>query len=137
MNVSSSNLEDAGLFVVHIEDAKVTIGCYALVRFNGRLTSTGAAELEAVARRVHRAAMGFRPQRIVVDVRALEWASEAVVRVFVAWAMWIEHGSASQSYVLSFLIDPASAWQRATFRTLETLAPAVVKLGESVEADDS
>ena len=137
MNVSSSNLEDAGLFVVHIDDAQVTIGCYALVRFNGRLASTGAAELEAVARRIHRAAMGFRPQRIVVDVRALEWASEAVVRVFVAWAMWIEHGSASQSYVLSFLIDPASAWQRATFRTLETLAPAVVKLGESVDADDS
>ena len=60
-----------------------------------------------------------------------------MVRVFVAWAMWIEHGSASQSYVLSFLIDPASAWQRATFRTLETLAPAVVKLGESADADDT
>ena len=108
MNVSSSNLEDAGLFVVHIEDAQVTIGCYALVRFNGRLASTGAAELEAVARRVHRAAMGFRPQRIVVDVRALEWASEAVVRVFVAWAMWIEHGSAPKA-----MSSPSSSTQQA------------------------
>ena len=124
-------------FVVHIDDAQVTIGCYALVKFDGRLAASGAAELEAVARRIHRAAMGFRPQRIVVDVRALEWASEAVVRVFVAWAMWIEHGSASQSYILSFVIDPASAWQRATFRTLETLAPAVVKLGESDGTDGS
>jgi hypothetical protein len=121
---------DEGSFVVRIDDAQVSIGCSALVRFDGRLASGGAPELESVARRIHRAALGFRPRRIHVDVSALEWASEAVVRVFVAWAMWIEHGSGAHSYTLSFVIDPASAWQRATFRTLQSLAPAIVELAE-------
>lgn len=126
---------DAGSFVVRIDDAQVDIGCFALVRFDGRPTSGGAAELESVARRIHRAAIAFRPKRITVDVRALEWASEAVVRVFVAWAMWIEHGSGDYGYILSFVIDGSSAWQRATFRTLQSVAPAVVELAEPVEAD--
>ncbi len=81
--------------------------------------------------------MGFRPQRIAVDVRALEWASESVVRVFVAWAMWIEHGAGQHNYILSFIIDPSSAWQRATFRTLQSVAPAVVELAEPNGANDS
>ncbi len=132
---SSSSSDDQGSFVVRIDDAQVTIGCYALIRFDGCLTSSGAGELESVARRIHRAAMGFQPQRITVDVRALEWASEAVVRVFVAWAMWIEQGPSEASYTLSFVIDPTSPWQRATFRTLESLAPAVVRLSEPGEAD--
>jgi hypothetical protein len=127
-------LDDDESFVVRIDDAQVTIGCSALVRFDGRLTAGGAAELESVARRIHRAAIGFRPRRINVDVRALEWASEAVVRVFVAWAMWIEHGAGAHTYKLSFVIDPASAWQRATFRTLQSIAPAVVELAEPAEA---
>jgi hypothetical protein len=128
--VSSSSSDDEGSFVVRIDDAEVTIGCYALVRFDGRLAAGGAAELESVARQIHRAAMGFRPSRITVDVRSLEWASDAVVRVFVAWAMWIEHGTGAHSYTLSFVIDSSSAWQRATFRTLQSLAPAVVQLSE-------
>jgi hypothetical protein len=128
---------DEGSFVVRIDDAQITIGCFALVRFDGRLTSGGAAELENVARRIHRAAIGFRPRRITVDVRALEWASEAVVRVFVAWAMWIEHGICGHSYTLSFVIDTSSAWQRATFRTLQSVAPAVVELAEPAEMGNS
>jgi hypothetical protein len=91
--------------------------------------------LESVARRIHRAALGFRSRRISVDVRELEWASEAVVRVFVAWTMWIEHGSGTHRYKLSFTIDPASPWQRATFRTLQTLAPTVVELAEPGAVD--
>ena len=133
MKVTSPFPLDEESFVVRIDDATVTIGCSALVRFDGRLTNGGAAELESIARRVHRAAIGFRPRRVHVDVRALEWASEAVVRVFVAWAMWIEHGAGAPTYRLSFVIDPASAWQRATFRTLRSIAPAVVELSELVE----
>jgi hypothetical protein len=121
---------DVGSFVVRIDDAQVNIGCTTNVRFDGRLTSGGAAELESIARRVHRAAIAFRPKRITVDVCALEWGSEAVVRVFVAWAMWIEQGAGDYRYILSFVIDPSSAWQRATFRTLQSVAPAVVELGE-------
>jgi hypothetical protein len=129
---------DESSFVVRIDDAQVTIGCSALIRFDGRLTSGGAAELESVARRIHRAALGFRPRQISVDVRALEWASEAVVRVFVAWAMWIEHGSSGgPGYRLSFIIDPSSAWQRATFRTLQSLAPGVVELADPFESKGS
>jgi hypothetical protein len=133
MAVNPPVLPEGESFVVRIDDAQVTIGCSAVVRFDGRLTSGGAAELETVARRIHRAAIGFRPRRIHVDVRALEWASEAVVRVFVAWALWIEHGVDAHTYRLSFIIDPTSAWQRATFRTLRTIAPAVVELSELVE----
>jgi hypothetical protein len=126
---------DEGSFVVRIDGAQITIGCFALVRFDGRLASGGATELESVARRIHRAALGFRPKRVSVDVRALEWASEAVVRVFVDWTMWIEHGSGPHTYALSFIIDPSSAWQRATFRTLRTLAPAVVELTEHLDVN--
>jgi phosphatidylserine/phosphatidylglycerophosphate/cardiolipin synthase-like enzyme len=108
----------------------VTIDCHAVVRFRGRMRSGRTSDqLEACVRRLHAALVAAHSKSITVDVRDLVWAHESAVRALVAWAMWIEHDCAERRYKMSFLIDPTSLWQKATFEALRSVAPNVVEQG--------
>jgi hypothetical protein len=124
--VSDPPLRDAHTLV--IDEAEIKICHGSLVRFEGRLTSRGTRELEALVQNIVTSHDGAVSASVTVDVRRLQWADEAAMRVFVSWAMRIQHGPTAARLGIHFIIDPQSTWQRATFGTLGSLAPEVVEV---------
>jgi len=96
------------------------------LELSGKITSRDpSAELGPFFRRTHEAAKADGLTTFNVDVSGLEFVNSSSIRLFVDWATWLKSES-TPSYVLRFLTNRTTTWQRTSFVALKALAKEVV-----------
>lgn len=111
------------------DEATVRLHPEGAFTIEGRILSRDAdGELDRCLGRFHDQALKREEERIVVDVRRLEWISEPAVTALVRWVLSIQREPAEKRYRVVFRINTAVPWQKGTFWALLSVAPDIVGL---------
>ena len=93
---------------------------------SGKITSRDpGAELGPFFRSAHEAAKQDGLTEFKLDVAGLNFVNSSSIRLFVDWGTWLKTES-KPSYVLRFLTNRTTTWQRTSFVALMALAKEVV-----------
>jgi hypothetical protein len=110
---------------------KITIEGDDLMIMSGTIAIKDPGEaLGPFLRSVHEQARG-KLTTLRVDVSGLTFVNSSAIRLFVDWATWVKKEPEDRRYLLRFLTDRGTTWQRTSFAALQSLAGGVVAV-ESV-----
>jgi hypothetical protein len=98
------------------------------------LTCSGSAEsdsiavLQAALETTHDSATHANVHAVVADLRGLEFAASACLKVFVAWLQQVQQLGATERYKVVFRAASQHSWQRRSLGALAALAGDVVEI---------
>ncbi len=85
-------------------------------------------ELADMLRELHQAAREQKVKEVVVDVRELEFMNSSCFKAFVGWLTDIMELPAEARYVVRFISNPDTLWQRRSLHALRSYALMTVKI---------
>ena len=98
------------------------------LELSGKITSRDpGSELGPFFRAAHEAAKADGLTQFNVDVSGLDFVNSSSIRLFVDWATWLK-AEGAPSYVLKFVTNRTTTWQRTSFVALKALAKDVVSV---------
>ena len=114
---------------LRFDEATIRLLHEGSISVEGRILSRDEhGELERCLGRFHDQALRQEKQRVLVDVRLLEWISESAVTALVSWVLSIQREPTEKRYRVVFRINTAVPWQKGTFWALLSVAPDIVGL---------
>ena len=115
--------------VIHTDEfeARAKAGSNGELSLVGSTDRDSALELAAFVRDLHVELLAHGAQRVVVDIRRLEFLNATCFNVFVQWLSTIKELAEDKRYQLQFATDPTVHWQQRTVQTLFAFAPDLVQ----------
>lgn len=104
-------------------------GSTVTVTLHGNAESDNFEELARLVSEVDAAATKVNAQRVVADLRDLEFATSSCLKVLAGWLIDIEERSAP--YQVEVLANHKHSWQRRSLQALSACAPAVMQIKPS------
>jgi hypothetical protein len=94
----------------------------------GAAESDSMDKLAAAIEDADQQAKSSQAQRIVADIRTLEFCTSSCLKVF---ATWVVEQPTPAPYKIVFLSNPAHSWQRRSLKALTMCAPEIASVEES------
>jgi hypothetical protein len=98
-----------------------------LLTLSGTAESTAVDELTTAFAHVDTEATRSSLKKVIVNLRALEFATSSCLKVFASWLVSIP----PDSYRAVFLSNPQHSWQRRSLGALAACMPGVVSVESS------
>jgi len=98
------------------------------------LTCTGCAETESLLQlssaleAAHADAISSAAERVVADLRGLEFASSSCLKAFVSWLQRVVELEGDRRYRIVFLANPRHGWQRRSLAALAAFGGDLVAI---------
>jgi hypothetical protein len=102
------------------------VGKSLVVRFTGNGDMSAIKTLEGFLKQVESEMVRMELEEAVVDLRDLYFMNSSCIKAFVSWIYGVRTGSTP--YSIRFLANPHQHWQANSLRTMQRLAPALVKI---------
>ena len=115
--------------ILELGDFTATVGIErgsCLVVFKGTADFETRPELAQWVRQLHDEVLRLRLERVVLDIRDLEFMASICVNVLVGWLVTIMELPPSQHYEVHFRWSRSRFWQRKSLNALSRLAMLIV-----------
>jgi hypothetical protein len=98
------------------------------VRLAGSADTRVKAQLDQLLARVHGECLRAQATEVVVDLRDLRFMSSSCLKSLVTWLGAVQDLDASAQYVIRFLSNPQTHWQRRSLAALSCFAISLIRV---------
>lgn len=98
------------------------------VRFSGTADLEARADLERYMRKLHDEAVRLTANKVVIDLRELEFMNSSCFKIFVSWLAQVRDLPPAQQYRIHLLSNPNLLWQRRSLAALSCFAVDLVAI---------
>src|SRR5262245_49528738 len=85
-------------------------------------------QLEQALSGLHREACEHKSREAVVDLRPLEFMNSSCFKSFLTWLTHVKQLSADQRYLVRFVSNPETLWQRRSLHAIKAFAADLITL---------